>query len=154
MILILEYLLFIQRLDRRSIFLICLSADLSKNCKIRCTNYNESDLITCFANDYGYENWIVEALKAYADEGDVAILISSSGTSKNIVNGANTAKEMGLKVITLSGFSKENDLNTKGDINFWLNSSSYNNVEMTHHVWLVAIVDYLIQVHRNSLDGK
>ena len=31
------------------------SIDLTKNAKIRCTNYNESDLITCFSNDFGYE---------------------------------------------------------------------------------------------------
>ena len=28
------------------------SVDLTKNAKIRCTNYNESDLLTCFSNDY------------------------------------------------------------------------------------------------------
>ena len=32
------------------------SVDLTKNAKVRCTNYNESDLITCFSNDFGYEN--------------------------------------------------------------------------------------------------
>ena len=31
------------------------SVDLTKNAKIRCTNYNESDLITCLSNDFGYE---------------------------------------------------------------------------------------------------
>ena len=130
------------------------AVDFTKAAGIRAITFNEADLLTCFSNDYGYENWVVEALKAYADEGDVAILISSSGTSKNIVNGALKAKEIGLKIITLSGFSKENDLNTKGDINFWLNSTSYNNVEMTHHIWLVAIVDYLIQIHNRSLDNR
>ena len=33
------------------------SVDLTKNAKIKTINFNESDLITCFANDYGYENW-------------------------------------------------------------------------------------------------
>ena len=33
------------------------SVDLTKNAKVRCTNYNESDLLTCFANDFGYEKW-------------------------------------------------------------------------------------------------
>ena len=45
-------------------------------------------MITCFANDYKYENWVVEAIKAYSLEQDLFILISSSGTSKNIVNAA------------------------------------------------------------------
>ena len=40
-----------------------------------------------FCHDYGYENWVKEALKAYAIKGDLVILISSSGQSKNLVNG-------------------------------------------------------------------
>ena len=96
--------------------------------------------------------WVVEALNSYADSGDIAILISSSGTSKNIVNGAVQAKKLGLKTITLSGFSKNNDLIDKGDVNFWIDSSSYNVVEMTHHVWLVAIIDYLIEISKKSIN--
>ena len=34
------------------------SVDLTKICKIRAVNFNEADLLTCFANDYGYENWV------------------------------------------------------------------------------------------------
>jgi D-sedoheptulose 7-phosphate isomerase len=32
------------------------SVDLTKNARVRCVNYNESDLLTCFSNDFGYEN--------------------------------------------------------------------------------------------------
>ena len=32
------------------------SVDLTKNASIRCINFNEADLITCFANDYGFDN--------------------------------------------------------------------------------------------------
>ena len=32
------------------------SVDLTKMCKIRAINFNEADLLTCFSNDYGYEN--------------------------------------------------------------------------------------------------
>ena len=34
------------------------SVDVTKNAKVRCTNYNESDLLTCFSNDFGYEKWV------------------------------------------------------------------------------------------------
>ena len=53
------------------------SVDLTKNAKIRCTNYNESDLLTCFSNDFGYEKWVEKAIEYYGDEGDVFIGISS-----------------------------------------------------------------------------
>jgi len=130
------------------------AVDFTKAAGIRAIAFNDADLLTCFANDYGYEEWVVEALNAYADIGDVAILISSSGTSQNIVRGTDRAKNLGLRTITLSGFSKTNDLRNRGDVNFWLNSTSYNIVEMTHHIWLLAIVDYLIEAHPNIKGEK
>jgi D-sedoheptulose 7-phosphate isomerase len=121
------------------------AVDFTKAAGIRAINFNEADLITCFANDYGYEHWVEKALEAYADNGDLVILISSSGKSQNMITGAEKAKHMGLSVITVSGFLAENPLRKLGALNLWVNSSEYNIVEMTHHVWLVAIVDYLIE---------
>ena len=109
-----------------------------------CINFNEADLLTCFANDYGYEDWVKQSLVFYADEGDLVILISSSGSSKNLINGARFAKEMGLSLITFSGFQRNNPLSQLGDLNFYVDSKGYNIVEMTHHVWLVALVDRII----------
>ena len=117
------------------------AVDFTKAARIRAVNFNEADLITCFANDYGYEHWVEKALEAYADPGDLAILISSSGKSLNIVKGVEKAKNMGLSVITVSGFLSDNPLQKLGDLNLWVDSSEYNIVEMTHHVWLVAVID-------------
>jgi len=121
------------------------TVDLTKTAGIRAVNFNEADLITCFANDYGYEHWVAKALEFYADEEDLVILISSSGQSRNMLNGAKQAKEMKLPLITLSGFRADNPLRTKGDVNLWVDSTAYNIVEMTHHVWLLAVIDYLIE---------
>ena len=121
------------------------AVDFTKAAKIRAVNFNEADLLTCFANDFGYENWVSKALEFYADQGDLVILISSSGKSQNILNGAKKAKEMGLFVITVSGFLPDNPLRELGNLNLWVDSTEYNIVEMTHHVWLVAIIDYLIE---------
>lgn len=120
------------------------AVDFTKAAHVRAINFNEADLITCFANDYGYENWIVEALRAYADEGDLLILVSSSGKSENIINAAKEASKRGLQLVTLSGFAHDNPLRDLGEINLWADSSEYNIVEMTHHIWLLAIVDYVI----------
>ena len=43
------------------------SVDFTKAAQLRSINFNEADLITCFGNDYGYENWVAKALEAYAD---------------------------------------------------------------------------------------
>ncbi len=62
------------------------SVDLTKVSKIRCVNFNESSLITCFSNDFGYENWVKKVLEFHGNSKDMIILISSSGESKNMIN--------------------------------------------------------------------
>ena len=120
------------------------AVDLTKAARIRAINFNESDLITCLANDFGYENWVAKAIEYYADANDLVILISSSGQSENILNGAKKAQSMKIPLITFSGFTAENPLRKLGEFNLWVNSSEYNIVEMTHHIWLLAIVDSII----------
>ena len=63
--------------------------------------------------------------------------------TKNIINAARFAKKMGCKVITLTGFDKKNEVRKIGHINLWLNSKNYNLIEMTHHIWLLSIVDFI-----------
>ena len=120
------------------------TVDFTKAAKIRAINFNEADLLTCFANDYGYENVFAKALDHYADAGDLFIVISSSGKSENVNRAAVRAKELGLNIITLSGFEPDNPLREKGHFNFWCDSKAYNIVEMTHHIWLVAMVDRIV----------
>jgi D-sedoheptulose 7-phosphate isomerase len=119
--------------------------DFTKAANIPATTFNESSLLTCFANDYGYEHWVENALEFYAKKNDMVILISSSGQSKNIINAAKKAKEMGLPLITFSGFLAKNKLREIGDINFWIDSDKYNIVEIVHQIWILSIVDYLIE---------
>ena len=121
------------------------SVDLTKNAKVRSVNFNEADLITCFANDFGFENWIAEAINFYADEQDSVIFISSSGKSQNMVLGAEKAKQSNLNsIITFTGFEKDNLLSSKGDINIWIDSKAYNFVENIHQIILLSIVDLII----------
>ena len=121
------------------------SVDLTKNANIRSVNFNEADLITCFANDYGYERWIEKAIDFYADDKDVLILISSSGKSPNMINACKVARNKKMsKIITFTGHDKNNPLSKLGDINFWINSKAYNFVENLHQVWLLTVVDLII----------
>ena len=121
------------------------AVDLTKAARVRAINFNEADLITCFGNDYGYENWMGKALELYGDAGDVAVIISSSGQSQNVVIGAKTARDLGLHVVTLSGFHSDNPLRALGDLNLWVKSESYNVVEITHQSWLLAVIDRLVE---------
>ena len=117
------------------------SVDFAKVAKVPSNTFNNANLITCFANDYGHENWVKEAVKAYTQKNDILILISSSGTSNNIINAAKYCNENNISLITLSGFDKSNPLAKLGDINIHINSNNYNYIEMSHHIILVSIVD-------------
>ena len=122
-----------------------LSVDLMRSLKIKGLNFNEADLITCFSNDFGYENWISETIRIHGAVGDLIVLISSSGESKNMLAAGKIANEMGLDLVTFSGFQAYNSLRKLGKINFWADSKNYNVVEMTHHIWLLAVVEFLIE---------
>ena len=120
------------------------ATDFTKQVKLRSLCLTDASLITAYGNDYGYENWIAEALESYYRKGDIVILISSSGSSQNIVNAAKNAKKLGLKVVTFSGFSEKNPLRQIGDLNFWLQSKAYNIIENTHSIWITTVVDMIL----------
>ena len=117
------------------------SVDMTKIGQIRTVNFNESDLITCFANDYGYENWVSKAINFYFDKGDIIVLISSSGESQNMINAAKLLKRKKIKLITFTGFKSSNRLKKYGDLNFWVNSKIYNHVENIHQFLLLMLTD-------------
>ena len=121
------------------------SVDFAKVANIQSETFNNANLITTFANDYGHDNWICEAIKAYLQKNDILILISSSGTSKNIVNAANYCKNNNIELITLSGFNSINPLSKLGDVNIHINSQNYNFIEMSHHIILLSIVDIFVE---------
>ena len=65
---------------------------------------NASDL-TSIANDFGYENVFSRQLEAHAKPGDIAIAISTSGNSPNVLKAVEAAKKLELITIALSGQS-------------------------------------------------
>ena len=121
-----------------------MSTDLTKNAKIKSMSFNDTNLITCFANDYGYENWLKAAIKYYVKPKDLVVLLSVSGKSKNLVNAANFCKKKKIKFITMTGSKKNNPLSQKGIINYWIDSKAYNIVETLQMAILASIVDRII----------
>tara|TARA_A100001011_G_scaffold400537_1_gene516016 strand:+ start:19204 stop:19761 length:558 start_codon:yes stop_codon:yes gene_type:complete len=120
------------------------AVDFSKNAQTNMMTFNEYDHITCLANDYGFDKWVEKTLEMYANNGDMVILISSSGNSMNMVNAAKYAKDNDINVVTFTGFDKNNKLKMIGDLNFWVNSRAYNIVEMIHQIWLLSVCDSII----------
>jgi len=121
-----------------------LSVDLNKNAKIQSISFNDPGIITCYANDFGYKNWISKTIELSLTNKDVVVLISSSGKSLNILNAAKYAKKKNIQTITLSGMSKKNNLKKMGLINFWVDSKSYNIIETAHQFFMMAVIDLII----------
>lgn len=120
------------------------SVDLNKAVGIKSLNFNEYDLITCLANDYGYENWTSKALEYHLEKNDLTIIISSSGNSPNLINAAKFVKSKKNKLVTLTGFSKNNKLSKYSSLSLWVDSKAYNIVENTHQLWLTLVCDMII----------
>lgn len=103
--------------------------------------FSDAALITCYANDYGYEKAIEEWLKVHFIQGDLLVAVSSSGESKNILNAAAYVNSVNKNVITLSGFKNGNSLSKLGKVNFHLPASNYGIVECFHQVILHVVLD-------------
>lgn len=118
-----------------------MAVDFSKNGSLRATAFNDGSMLTCLGNDLGYENVFAKQVEWQGREGDVLIAISSSGQSKNILNGVQAGRERGCRVITFSGFKDDNPLRESGDLNFYIRSGEYGFVELAHQALIHAILD-------------
>ena len=65
-------------------------------------NTNSSTL-TAMSNDYGFDRTFSRQVEAFAGEGDVAIAISTSGNSPNVLEGAKVARDKKARIIALTG---------------------------------------------------
>ena len=120
------------------------AGDFTKQAGVTAVTFHDPNLITMMANDYGYDQWVSRSIEAYHRPGDAVVLISSSGSSRNIVAAAIHAAKIRLPVVTLTGFEANNPLKSHGSINFWLDSRAYNVIENTHMIWLTTVVDMLV----------
>jgi D-sedoheptulose 7-phosphate isomerase len=59
--------------------------------------------ITCIANDYGYDELFARQVRAHGQKGDLAIAISTSGNSPNVLKGVDAAKAGGLTTVAWTG---------------------------------------------------
>jgi D-sedoheptulose 7-phosphate isomerase len=59
--------------------------------------------ITCIANDYGFDELFARQIRAHAQKGDIAIAISTSGNSPNVLKGVEAARDCGLITIGWTG---------------------------------------------------
>jgi D-sedoheptulose 7-phosphate isomerase len=63
----------------------------------------DTSVLTAIGNDYGFDQVFVRQIRALGRRGDVAIAISTSGRSRNVILGIEAARELGLTTIALTG---------------------------------------------------
>lgn len=97
--------------------------------------------ITSIANDFEFALIFEKQLEWMGRRGDIAIAMSCSGRSPDVVLGARKAKAMGMAVITLSACDAGNDLAKEGDVNFWVDTKDVALAQVAHLVILHAVCD-------------
>jgi len=71
------------------------------------TAISDAGHLTCVGNDHGYEQVFSRYIEGHGRAGDCLVALSTSGTSKNIIRAAQTARDLGMHVIILSGKQAE-----------------------------------------------
>ena len=120
-----------------------MATDFWKTGGIKALAFNDSSLLTCIGNDYGYEHVFAKPISMFADPGDILMAISSSGRSPNILNGVKAAREKNCQVITFSGFHPHSPLRSLGNLNYYVPAEAYGFVEVLHHSICHCILDIL-----------
>lgn len=121
-----------------------MAIDFWKHSGIRATAFNDSSLLTCISNDYGYEQVFAKPVEMFADKGDILIAISSSGKSVNVLHAVKAARSRSGRVITLTGFLANNPLRKSGEINFYVPFPAYGQVEVMHHSICHCMLDTIV----------
>ncbi len=122
-----------------------MAIDFWKNGRMRAVSFNDSAQLTCLGNDFGYEYVFEKPIQFFSEAGDVLVAISSSGKSENILRGVKAAKNKRCKVITMSGFDRDNPLRKLGDLNFYVPAKTYGFVEIAHLALCHFFLDYIIE---------
>jgi D-sedoheptulose 7-phosphate isomerase len=100
--------------------------------------------LTCVANDFGYEHVFARFLESHARPGDCLVAISTSGTSANVVNAAETARARGAKVIALTG-KPGSALESLADIGICTPGGRYADRAQELHIKVIHILIELIE---------
>ena len=101
-----------------------------------------SSILTAIGNDYDFGKVFRRQIEALGRAGDVLVLISTSGTSRNILEAVSEARSRGLKTIALTGESGE-DLKKETDVAIVVPSKETARIQEVHeiiyHAWCESI---------------
>lgn len=122
------------------------AADLGTGSVLRGLDYpiislvDNLPVITAAANDYGYDKIFARQLINIGKSGDLLMIISSSGNSKNLIEASKVAREIGMKIIGIVGFDG-GEIGKISDLKIHIQSEvgEYGQVEDLHSIILHSI---------------
>ena len=101
-------------------------------------------LMTAISNDIAYEDVFIHQLQALAEPGDLAIAISSSGNSPNIIKALGWARHAGLSSIAMTGFTG-GEASALADVGLHVDAANYGLVEDVHQSLMHLLAQYVRQ---------
>jgi len=117
----------------------------------------DTSILTSVSNDFSFSEVFAKQLRALGKEGDIAVGISTSGTSPNIIKAFEVAKEMGMKTIALTG-SNGGDLAKVADYSLIVPSSSTPRIQEVHilvgHILCELVEHYLFLNNSAAYGGE
>ena len=118
------------KIERKSIPAVSLTTDTS--------------ILSSLSNDYSFETIFSRQCESLVDKNDIVIAISTSGNSKNVINGIIAAKKKGAKIIGLLG-NNGGEIKNLIDIPIIVNSSSTDKIQEVHRVIYHIICELIEQ---------
>lgn len=91
----------------------------------------DTSALTAIGNDFGFEKIFSRQIEAIGNSKDIAIAISTSGNSKNIIEGVKSAKLIGMTVVAFTGMSG-GELSKLSDINIIIPSDTVSRIQEMH----------------------
>ena len=103
----------------------------------------DTSILTSISNDYSFDNIFSRQIEALGKRGDVAVAISTSGDSPNVLNGIDKARELGISTVGLTG---KGGGNLKNHVNICLNAPSQSTARIQEvHITVAHIICDLVE---------
>ena len=100
--------------------------------------------LSCVANDFGYDQVFARYVLSHGRAGDCLLAISTSGTSPNVLAAARAAKELGIRVIALTG-REGSELGSLADVSIATPAGSWADRAQELHIKVIHILIELVE---------
>ena len=105
---------------------------------------SDPGVLSCIANDYGYERVFARFLEAHGRAGDLFVGISTSGNSPNVLAAASTARAIGMRTVALVGRSGS-PLESSTDVAIVTPAGRYSDRVQELHIKVIHVLIELVE---------